>query len=134
MRLYLDTAPLIYAVEQVLPYAASVDARLSVAGTVPVISDLTRLECRVKPMRKHDTALLADYEMFLTQVVTSIIPLTREVIDQATELRAHYGLKTPDAIHVAAALTSRCDVFLTNDHRLGRVAGMRIEIIEALGR
>jgi predicted nucleic acid-binding protein len=34
---------------------------------------------------------------------------------------AEYILKTPDAIHLAAALVSGCDVFLTNDLRLNRV-------------
>ena len=55
MRLYLDAAPIIYAVEQVLPYAAAVDARLSSSEVVPLTSDLTRLECRVKPLRDGDT-------------------------------------------------------------------------------
>lgn len=42
MRLYLDAAPVIYAVEQVTPFFPVVDARLSAAGTVCVASDLTR--------------------------------------------------------------------------------------------
>ncbi len=34
MRLYLDAAPVIYAVEQVTPFFPVLDARLSAAGTV----------------------------------------------------------------------------------------------------
>ena len=46
MRLYLDAAPAIYTIEQVTPYAAVVDAKLSPGGIVKVASYLTRMECR----------------------------------------------------------------------------------------
>ena len=40
MHLYLDTAPVIYTIEQVPPYAAAVDARLSAPGVVRVAATL----------------------------------------------------------------------------------------------
>src|SRR4029453_8678960 len=39
MRLYLDTAPVIYVVEQVLPFFPVVDARLSASGMVLVANN-----------------------------------------------------------------------------------------------
>lgn len=119
MCIYLDTAPVIYSVEQVMPYAAIVDARLTAPGVAPIVSDLTRPECRVKPLRNGNVYLLQDYDDYFQGAVVEIIPLSREVIDYATEIRAQYGFKTPDAIHLAAAVVSGCNVFLTNDHRLG---------------
>ena len=65
MRLYLDTAPVIYVVEQVLPFFPVVDVRLSASGMVLVASDLTRMECRVKPVREEKADLLKDYDEFL---------------------------------------------------------------------
>ena len=65
MRLYLDTAPVIYVVEQVLPFFPMVDARLSASGMVLVASDLTRMECRIKPVREEKTDLLKDYGFLL---------------------------------------------------------------------
>ena len=48
MRLSLDTAPVIYVVEQVLPFFPVVDARLSASGMVLVASDLaTNVPMRV---------------------------------------------------------------------------------------
>ena len=38
MRYYLDAAPVIYSVEEVPPYAAAVDARLSAPDVVRVAS------------------------------------------------------------------------------------------------
>src|SRR5215831_7251785 len=116
MRLYLDAAPVIYVVEQVKPYAAVVDAQLSDSATVVVVSDLTRMECRVKPLRDGNTDLLRDFDDFFAKVA-EIISLAREVIDHATLIRARHGFKMPDAIHLASAIVSGCDIFLTNDHR-----------------
>ena len=62
MRLYLDTAPVIYTVEQVPIYAAAIDARLSAHDVVRVAGDLTRLECRVKPLREGNADLLKDFD------------------------------------------------------------------------
>ncbi len=129
MRLYLDAAPVIYAVEQVTPFFAVVDARLSASGTVRVASDLTRMECRVKPVREGNADLLKDYDDFFAYAVAEIVALSREGMDRATEIRARYGFKTPDAVHLAAAVVTSCDVFLTNDHRLDRFPDLSIEVV-----
>ena len=60
-----------------------------------------------------------------------IVPLTRDVIDAATLIRARYGFATPDAIHLGAAMASGCDVFLTNDNRLARFGEMSVEVVES---
>jgi predicted nucleic acid-binding protein len=128
VRVSLDAAPVIYAVEQVPGFGAAVDARLAAPGVVPVTSELTRLECRVKPLREEDAALLGDFDAFFADAAV-VVALTREVIDRATELRARYGVRTPDAIHLAAAVASGCDVFLTNDRRLAHVPGIPVEVV-----
>lgn len=129
MRLYLDAAPVIYAVERVALFFPVVDARLSTPGIVRVASDLTRLECRVKPVREGNADLLKDYDDFFAYAVAEIVALSREVIDRATEIRARYGFKTPDAVHLAAAVVTRCDVFLTNDHQLDRFPDISMEVV-----
>jgi len=129
MRYYLDSAPIIYLVEQVLPYASAVRAKLSAQGLILVTSELTRLECRVKPLRNGDTALLQDFDDYFGNTIAEIATLTRDVIDRATEIRAQFNFKTPDSIHLAAAVTANCDTFLTNDHRLSRFTAIQIEVI-----
>ena len=129
MRVYLDTAPVIYVVEQVRDLVAVVEDRLNKPDAVLVASDLTRMECRVKPLKDGDTELLADYDGFFEGAVTEIVTLSRSVMNRATEIRARYGYKTPDAIHLAAALEAGCDVFLTNDHALDRFKGIAVEVV-----
>jgi predicted nucleic acid-binding protein len=129
VRYYLDTAPVVYLVERVPELGAQVWARLSADDVEAVASDLTRLECRVKPLRAADPARLADFDAFFAGLVVETVPLARAVIDRATEIRATYGYKTPDAIHLSAALEARCDVFLTNDRRLAGFPDLRVELV-----
>jgi len=126
---YLDAAPVIYLVENIQPLAATVEAYIARPAVEIVASDLTRLECRVKPMRDAQAVLLAQFDRFFGVTVHEIVPLSGDVMDRATEVRARLGLGTPDAIHVAAALAASCDVFLTNDHRLNRAIGLKVEVV-----
>jgi predicted nucleic acid-binding protein len=96
-----------------------------------VVSDLSRLECRVKLMRDGNTALLDEFDRFFNESVSEVLALSREVIDRATEIRSRYGFKTPDAIHLAAATLSSCELFLTNDRRLDRFTGLPVEALTA---
>lgn len=129
MRYYLDTAPIVYTVETSPLYAFKVDAILAIPGLVQVTSEMARLECRVKPIRDGNLTLLQDFDDYFASTITEIVPITRDVIDCATEIRAQFNLKTPDSLHLAAATISNCDVFLTNDHRLNRFAGISIQVI-----
>lgn len=50
-------------------------------------------------------------------------------MDRATEIRARHGFKTPDAIHLACAVTTKCDLFLTNDKQLERFKEIAVEVV-----
>ena len=82
------------------------------------------------PIRQSDARLLKNFDAYFTGAVAELVDLSRDVMDRATAVRAQYGFKTPDAIHLAAAVVARCDVFLTNDHRLDRFAGITIEVVQ----
>lgn len=129
MRIYLDSAPLIYLVEEVVPYASTLESRLVAPGVIQVCSELTRLECRVKPIRDGEDALLSAFDSYFSEIVGRVIPLSRQVMEQATLLRARYGFRTPDLIHLAAAIVDECDLFLTNDHRLARCSEIVVEAL-----
>jgi predicted nucleic acid-binding protein len=55
MKVYLDASAIIYAIEGALPLRQKVLDRLTEAQSIPgstiVTSQLSRLECRVKPLR-----------------------------------------------------------------------------------
>lgn len=133
MRIYLDSAPLIYLVENTPAYAPALIERLTAPEIKQVCSELSRLECRVKALRDGETALLAAFDRYFAEIALSIIPLSRPIIDRATQLHARYGFKTPDAIHLAAAIAAECDLFLTNDHRLDSCVEIKVEVLSLRG-
>ena len=102
---YLDACCFIYLVEGQPAWRSAVDARLRAlgAGTRIVTSQLSRLECRTKPMREGDHALLARYDALFAASRVVARDLTAAVVDGATDLRAKYGFKSPDALHLASA-------------------------------
>lgn len=120
MRVYLDSAPIIYLVENTPPYISRLVQHLSSNEVVQVCSELSRLECRVKPVRDNELALLIAFDTYFAEIVSEIVPLSRAVMELATDIRARYQFKTPDAIHLACAIVARCDIFLTNDAQLTR--------------
>jgi uncharacterized protein len=84
-------------------------------------TDLVRMECRVGALQLGDGQLLDRYERFFDGL--TFVPMNRAVFDRAAELRARHRIKTPDALHLSAALEYRCEEFWTNDDRLASVAG-----------
>lgn len=132
MRLYLDSAPIIYFIEGTPALRAKMIARLAgtrVGTDTVVVSHLSRLECRVKPLREGDRLLLDRYDAFFRAQGVELVDTDPSVWDTAAGLRAHHGLRVPDALHVALAIVYWCDRFITNDHRLDRITEIPIEIL-----
>lgn len=130
--IYLDANVVIRLVEGDSATRTPLAARLAATLGVPrslVTSRLTRLECRSKPLRAGDLATLAQFEVFFAGVELVIVELGPAVVERATELRARYNLKTPDAIHYAAAVEVGAAVFLTGDRGLSHCSEVPIELL-----
>ena len=130
---YLDASAIIYLVEGAGSARTVVGQRIAAAeqdaaGRV-LTSQLARLECRVKPMRTANASLLATYDAFFTRTRLEIVDVSAAAVDRATELRARYGFKTPDAIHLACALGAEADGFVTGDAGLARCTEIAIEVV-----
>lgn len=129
MRVYLDSAPIIYLVENVSPYVNRLIEKLSSEDMCQICSDLSRLECRMKPLRDRESALVNAFDTYFDEIIGETVPLSRTVIDRATEIRARYGFKTPDALHLASAIIAQCDLFLTNDKQLQKFNEITVEVV-----
>jgi len=79
-----------------------------------------KCECFVGPIKRGDAALRRVYVDLFDEFV--LLDMPEIVFLQAAELRAHFGLKTPDALHLACAQHHRCDALWTNDDRLARAS------------
>jgi predicted nucleic acid-binding protein len=132
MLIYCDSVILIYWLDQVGPFHLRAETRMQAllaAGDRLAVSDLTRLECRVGPLKRRDAAAVAAFDGFFARPEVTLVPLTSSVFDRAAQLRADLNFKMPDALHLAAAIENGCNSFLTNDAQLSRCTGVSIEVL-----
>ena len=126
----VDTAVFIYFIEENPQFAPLIDPLFREADQGArelVTSALTLLEVLVVPYRAGDRALADRYEALLTRSRgIRLVDLTRDHVRAAAQLRATTGVKTPDALQLAAALGTNCKTFLTNDRRLPTIPGLQI--------
>ena len=134
--LFLDTAPVIYQVEQNPAYSALVDAVFQEvdAGRVgAVTSPVTLAECLVHPYKSAAAARLQAFNALITTGRnTQFVIIDQATAQKAAELRARYNLLLPDAFQAAVAIVSGCDALLTNDRGLQRVGELKILILDDL--
>ncbi len=132
MRLYLDANPIIYAIEGVPEFRTAALGWIERAegeGGAVITSRLSRLECRVRPLREGNTELLARFEGFFAREGLELAEISADVVETATALRAAHGFRPPDAIHLATAVLAHADVFLTGDRNLARCPGLNVEVL-----
>ncbi len=132
MIVYLDSMIVIYLVEGPDPFRIKARDRMDqlvAAGDQAAVSDLTRLECRVKPIRLSDPQLLADYDAFFGGPDLLKLGLPGPVFERATEIRAQYGFRLGDSLNLAAAVEHACGRFLTNDAQLRRFPDITVEVL-----
>jgi predicted nucleic acid-binding protein len=138
---YLDTVIVIYAVEGNPADQQRALKHLSVleqAGHRFAISELTRTECLVPVLGPGGGQRLADFFRFFHAPNLRTVGLTAAMHVRAGAIRGshtypaipsaqprRYGLA--DSLHLATAIESGCDVFLTNDNQLANFPDIAIE-------
>lgn len=129
MRVFLDSALVIYLVEQNPVFGPCTETWLRSHPCDVVSSELVRMEALILPVRANDRTRITEFEDYFRVRVAEMVPLTRAVFDRAVHIRATTTIKTPDALHLAAAVEAGCDVFLTNDHPLKQFTGITVEVV-----
>lgn len=135
MRLFFDACIVIYQVEGADPFYSRVSravaslekehSRLEYA-----VSRLSLMECLVRPLREGDAATISRYEVFFNADDLEVVELSPRVIDLATRLRAAHGIRTPDAIQAACALSLRGrTIFMTGDVTFQKVEGLKVVVV-----
>ena len=135
MTLFLDANIIIYRVETVEPFNQQVLAIVQeLVALYPhagfAVSRLSMMECLVKPLRDQNNADVERYRGFFASSGLQIVELSSLVLETATLLRARYGLRTPDAIQAASAMSIKGPVtFLTGDKQLAKVPGLNVRLV-----
>lgn len=135
MIAFFDASALIYLIEGNEPFASRVREQLAtLSRSQPdmgaAVSRLSWLECRVRPMKHDDTAVLALFDAFFSRPDLIWVELDREVVELATAIRVRHGLRTPDALQAASCLQLGPEhLLLTGDASFQRVHGLNVAML-----
>jgi hypothetical protein len=112
--IYLDACLVICLVEGHPRWGGAAAAALANAADARFgIWPLVKCECLVGPIKRGDPVLQRAYTELFEQFLSSAMP--EPMYLEAAQLRARFGLKTPDALHL-------CDEMWTNDDRLAHAS------------
>ena len=132
----LDTAPLIYYLEEHPTYLPLVDPffdALAEGDLRAITSTVTLIEVLTQPLRHGNTALAAQYRsLLLNNEAIAMRAVSVTVAEEAARLRATYGLRTPDAVQLAVAIEAGASSFLTNDTRLAAVSDLNVVVLDRI--
>lgn len=128
--IYLDACLVIYLAERHPQWSARVRRAMESAKDARfAISPLVKMECMVGTLKRGDPVMQRAYADIFEAFVSLAMP--ESVFLQAAPLRAQFGLKTPDALHLACAQHHRCEALWTNDDRLaGASHGLAQRIVK----
>ena len=131
----LDTAPLIYFIEENPAYIETVrffSEAMDRGDFLVVTSTVTLLEVLVHPLRSNNRELATEYRDILLNSKLTILEVSNAIAEQAAQLRAAHNIRTPDAIQISAALSAGASHFFTNDIRLPEIPSIQILSLDAL--
>ena len=134
--IYLDTSPIIYLLEDVETYSERVRNFVVshfLENAIFTTSTITNTEYLVIPYRMQDHQKIMEFERF-KKILNIHVTVADDIITkQAAQIRAKYsGIKAMDALQLASAMISGCDVFLTNDKQLRQVEEIQVLLVDDL--
>lgn len=124
-KVFVDTSPFIYFIEkdsnnpQYYEKVKNFFRNGYESEKKFVTSVITMEEYFVFPYRNKEYTLIDMFNRLIATTGTEIVKINQEVAQKAAQIRAEYkGFKAMDALQLAVACLSKCDLFLTNDRQL----------------
>lgn len=128
-KVYLDTAPLIYFLDDIPVYGKTVERILTdllTSNKSIVTSVITCAEYLVYPYRTDNQKKIDTFWNFLKNCNIPLYKVNVAVAEKAAEIRAEYRyFKAIDSLQLSLAISHNCDLFLTNDKQLCQYKGLR---------
>lgn len=132
----LDTAPIIYLIEESPTYLRVVDPffeGIARGEIVAVTSIMSLLETLVHPIRSANAHLAQKYrDILLGSEGLNTLFLDQDIAEEAARLRAFHNIRTPDSIQMATAIIGKASFFLTNDKYLPSLPNLKILMLDDL--
>jgi predicted nucleic acid-binding protein len=129
----LDTAPFVYFIEDVTPYAdllTPVFDRLESRALSAVTSTITLAEILAKPFADRNFNLVDEIKFTIKTFSTLVmVAIDEKLAEAAAMIRARHAIRLPDALQIAAAMQGEATLFITNDKRLKKVDGVEVLVL-----
>jgi predicted nucleic acid-binding protein len=113
--IYLDASAIMRLVDGDQPARERVESLIRANEGPLVTSVVSLIECRSKPLREADLVRVRQYDAFFSSREMTLLMIDTAFAERATQLRAEFNFKTPDAIHLASALTHAATLLITTD-------------------
>lgn len=136
---FIDTASFIYFIEkdannpQYYEKVKSFFRNGYENGTEFVTSVITMEEYYVFPYRNKNDLLIQMFTKLVKTMDMEIVEINQEIAKKAAQIRAEYkGFKAMDALQLAVATLSNCDLFITNDKQLRQFQEITCKTVDEL--
>lgn len=123
----VDSAPIIYILEANKKFAARfapLFERHANGEIALAVTTVTIAEVLTGPLRAGEEVLAARYRAVLE--AWQVVDVTADIAESAARLRGRYGLKLPDAIQLASALSINAHALVTHGRDFANVVGVQV--------
>ena len=121
-RVFIDTAPIIYYLENSSLYLDTIKnffAKCIEESIQIVTSTITIEEYLVYPYSSGRIEFADNFKKFIEYMNIEVVDINSVIAEQGAKIRGQYkNFKAMDALQIAAAVVSGCDMFFTNDKQL----------------
>ncbi len=135
-RVFLDTAPLIYFLDEASIYHEKAKETFSMLvenRNKFILSTITCMEYMVLPYRLSDENAIQRFWDFVFGCDIQIISVSKDIAITAAQIRAELpSFKAMDALQLSIAKKCNCQIFLTNDKQLKQFATLNYIVISEL--
>jgi len=132
-KIGLDTSFFIYYLEEHSEYlrpARAIIDKIEAGHISAVFSCVGLVEVLTGPKRLGRYDLARKYQQLITHFPNlTISGVNEEIVELASDLRAQYEIRTPDAILLATAIDFGATRFISNDRALQRVKEIVVEAL-----
>ena len=121
-RVFVDTAPMIYYLENSSLYMHSIKKFFAMCiekNIQLVTSAITVEEYLVFPYSDEKMELVDNFKRFIEFMNIEVVNIDPLIAEQGAKIRGMYkNFNAMDALQIATAIISGCDMFFTNDKQL----------------
>lgn len=133
-KIFLDTAPIVYYLENNELYYSRMKKFWKIYEDYDYItSAVTITEYLTYPYQQNNLKQINVFNDFIDGMDIEIKSINKTIAEKAAQIRAEYKFfKTMDALQLATACVSGCDLFLTNDKQLKQFKEIKCLTVEEL--